>query len=351
MARDVTTFAKDWWADAWSHAREAFRWLHPLGAAGCGFLFVGFRQGWSVAAGSAKTSFETAGFFVVVWAFLFLTSRMVASLPRIYGQRLEEIRQLRAALEQATVAGAVWPQLEQRFAELEGEVDAGWSYNTVTGELAWTLSQRLEGGAIAAMREGRHLSRIKERFDALASEAGRNLSRLASRPTKFGGLAGDISARDLWLNAVLALVDHSREIGGTSRSRDQRGVSGWLSSAVDASRLACARLAAGDVPDGREVNRRRASELSGMISNYDELLNAAIKVRFDDDSRARIDQHAQQIGDALAVWGGPAQRALFFSAMPHPQVFSGLPAAHAGYWQKHVGQMQHLRTVAADWSR
>ncbi len=192
------------------------------------------------------------------------------------------------------------------------------------------------------------LQRTVARFEAESAAAAAQLRTLPKPPAFIAMPRGDQRPAHVWLNTVVALTDQSREIASSGHAAGERMMGGMVTGLVHASKLACARLAANDLPD---LTRQRAGKLGDMVTKYHELLNAATNAKFDDESRKRLDDHANLIADALSAWGGPVMRAVFLSAPPHGQVYSGLPLAHAAFWQKHVGQWQHLRTIASAWGQ
>ena len=121
-----------------------------------------------------------------------------------------------------------WREAEQRFDRINGEVQAIWQlYND--GHVEWTVYARDD--------------RDRRRFERFLSEA-RRLGRVVSRlplARKFPSASFTDDA-DHWINIVGAIVDPSSTTGD---GRNQRGTyeSGGIDDLVDASKVACGRLA------------------------------------------------------------------------------------------------------------
>jgi hypothetical protein len=123
-----------------------------------------------------------------------------------------------------------WYQLEERFDRIRGEVWAIWQRNDQTGKVTWSVYPR-----------DYEDSRIVARFLIEARIAGQLGRELLKMPVKFDDQSWDDSA-DTWLNVVAGLVPCDR-FTGSGRDGETTYTSGSLEDVVDASRLACGRIA------------------------------------------------------------------------------------------------------------
>jgi hypothetical protein len=130
-----------------------------------------------------------------------------------------------------------WEDLERRFALIPGEVDALWHYYPATNVVKWFWYPAKAGGV-----------RDVQRFESEAKTGGAMLARLPAAPARYQP-AENADAADRWLNAVAVLVDPATSFRGSGRDEDGEHETRYLSRAVDASKVACARLAA----DSRSV--------------------------------------------------------------------------------------------------
>jgi hypothetical protein len=130
-----------------------------------------------------------------------------------------------------TAPRLTWHQLEERFKNVQGEVETMWQREDVSGKVSWYVYARPP-----------HTQRTVERFLNEARIAGRMLAEAGDLPRRFPDQHFEDYADD-WLNVVAALVGPEPHITGSGN--DERGTykSAFLDKTVDASQVACGRLA------------------------------------------------------------------------------------------------------------
>jgi hypothetical protein len=126
-----------------------------------------------------------------------------------------------------------WRDCETRFSLVDGEVEAIWCHYPATGLVKWSVYPRPDYGS----------ARTVQRFLSEASSAGLVLRRMGSPPAKFP-VDESTDPVDRWLGAVAAIVDSGTRMHGSGRDEDGDHETGYLHKLVDASKVACASLAA-----------------------------------------------------------------------------------------------------------
>ena len=147
-------------------------------------------------------------------------------------------KQLEAAIgaqarAEAAPTAQEWGELEGRFERISGEVDGIWSHYPDTGLVKWSVHPR----------SGEGTPRDVQRFLAEAKTAGLAIRRMPTAPGKFH-MAPEADPADVWLNAVAAIVDPATSMRGSGRDEDGDHTTGYIDKVVEASKVACARLAA-----------------------------------------------------------------------------------------------------------
>lgn len=228
---------------------------------------------------------------------------------------------------------AAWRAHEARFAQLTGDLYALWTYVTETGEASWHV-HRADG---ASMRD-------LQAFEAEAVAAAGSVAQLRKEaPRKFKNAAPGV---DTWLNVVGALVEPKSDLEMTGSLAGRRHVGGTIDNVVEASRIACARLAAGGLEPSPRTRQLRCYELTRHIERLDEEINLAVSKAYAECFRRSVEGTTLDAADWLSLQFGPAQRRLFLTAPPFPQVYTAVPAAYAAEWQVAVGRLMHLRDLA-----
>jgi hypothetical protein len=231
-----------------------------------------------------------------------------------------------------------WRGHQARFESLKGSIDATWTYYTRDGDVSWYITSN-KGTSI----------RDKQAFEAEATAAGNDLSRLPNPPQMFV-LPEDASGLDRWMNALHLLVDSKNdiEISGFAFDR-RRTVGGGIDDLVEASKVACARLAAGDLSRPAQVRQSRCFHLSGFVELLDKTINVAVEAGYTETARSTVDRTTEHIADWISYRFGPAQRRLWLTGPPYPQAYSAVPAESMADWQVSAGRLMRLRDLAQQW--
>jgi HNH endonuclease len=155
-----------------------------------------------------------------------------------------------------------WHQLEDRFRRIPGEAQAIWEHYE-SGAVEWSVYARTGDE-----------KRIVDRFVSEARIAGRKAASL-NVPRKFPGVPFPDDA-DNWLNVVAALVHPGTDITGSGYDAKRgRSESGAIEKLVDASQVACARLASEAQP-AKSVPIADA-ERRQLIQQWREMVNTIHK--------------------------------------------------------------------------
>jgi hypothetical protein len=151
-----------------------------------------------------------------------VAARMYAPSPAIYEIANESTS--------PPVESKDWYQVESRFERIRGEVWCIWQQHDRTKVVSWNVYSR--------DFEDR---RIVARFLNEARLAGVMAQDVPGLPKKFPGTVRH-DAVDEWLNVVSALVPSDR-FSGTGSDENGTYTSGSIEDVVDASRIACGRIA------------------------------------------------------------------------------------------------------------
>ena len=117
------------------------------------------------------------------------------------------------------------------FDRIRGEVWAIWQRNDQTGKVTWTVYPR----------DYEEFREYVSRFLIEGRLARAKGATTAAHASQIQNHSWDNSA-DVWLNVVAGLVPCDR-FPGSGRDGESTYTSGWLEDVVDASRLACGRIA------------------------------------------------------------------------------------------------------------
>lgn len=228
-----------------------------------------------------------------------------------------------------------WRAQGARFGALSGEVYTGWMVAAEEGTVEWSL-HTLDPVVDA---------RIVDKFRSEATSAGTRLMQMPDPPRRFQVEATD--PEDMWLNAVLELVKPGDPPNGSgSEFGKVTQVYGMLNNVVDASKVACAALAARRPPDARLRAARLSLYVGRLADRLDTELNQAVESKFSPEAQDRLDYTRSHIAGELTAMVGPTERRLFLTAPPHAQLFSAVPSTHGADWQKVAGQIFYLRELA-----
>jgi hypothetical protein len=124
-----------------------------------------------------------------------------------------------------------WHQLEGRFKNISGEVEAMWRREDQSGAISWWVYSRAPEGP-----------RIVARFLNEARIAGRLLAAMPNVPRRFAGQRFEDYADD-WLNVVAAVVGPEPHVTGNGRDEHGTHTTAFLENMIDASQVACGQLA------------------------------------------------------------------------------------------------------------
>ena len=156
-----------------------------------------------------------------------------------------------------------WRSHESRFAKLNGSIYALWTYYTEDGSVSWNIVTNQGSSA-----------RDRQAFEAEATAAATDLAKI-QLPSHGFTPTQDASAVERWLNALHVLVDPKSDFEMTGVSEGKRTVGGTIEDLVEASKVACARLATGDIsPPGRAARKvdqlaaRKVGHLRAVYSTF-----------------------------------------------------------------------------------
>lgn len=165
-----------------------------------------------------------------------------------------------AESESQAPAPMTWLQVQSRFDQIRGEVWVIWTRREEPPAVEWSVYPRDHSD-----------KRVVPMFLAEARLAGRMIADIKTTPRKFPGLTWDDPA-DTWINAVAGLVPSDRFSGS---GQDEKGpyASGSLEDVVQASRIACGRLATEFAPQASSApSALPAAARASMIDKWREMV-------------------------------------------------------------------------------
>ena len=176
------------------------------------------------------------------WVSIMVTAYAGASVILVFQRRAR--KSSRTMGNDGPPTASEWHEQEERFAKIPGEVEAHWAEYSATGLVKWNIQHQTDRG-----RRGSRTGTVRDRqlFQSEAEAAGMMVRRMGdAMPAKLTGQAATDPADD-WLNAVIALAHPGNAITGSgSDGIGELGLhkGGIINNAIEASKVACARLAA-----------------------------------------------------------------------------------------------------------
>ncbi len=102
----------------------------------------------------------------------------------------------------------------------------------------------------------------------------------------------------------------------------------------------------------RDVARQRSlatlnEELAMVIGAFHSAISIAAHDGWSDDGQRHVEATRGAACEWIASRIGPVEKQLFLAATPVPYIYTAVPEARRGQWQKLVGQLEYLKTLNA----